>query len=410
MVLAVAGMLGVWPMAAVSATLTLEAAVSRSLAGHPVLRAEGAEITAAERHAELLALAPARIVGGEIENFAGDGSLSGTDGAETTLRLSQVFELGGKRDARVGVGQATVARRRHAAELMRIEVAAETTRRFVEVLADQARLAVARDGVARAEQTLAGVAGWVETGRSPESDRDNAEIALGLSRLAQEDAEHGLLTARQSLAALWGELEPDFTEAQGALDDLPAVGTLESLAAQLPESVGQQTWSRDLAVLDASRRVAAAAARPDVSVSVGIRRLESIDDHALVLGVSMPLGSGSRSNLAAARVAAEMDAVGARREAAALDAYQRLFALYQELQHARHVVVAYRDEVIPQAERVLAASHRGYKLGRFGFVALTQSEQQLAELHAARIEAAARYHVLLVEIERLTAPSGVARP
>jgi len=405
-----AGMLGAWPMLAVSGTLTLEAAVSRSLASHPALRAEGAEVTAAERHAELMALAPARIVGSEVENIAGSGSLSGIDGAETTLRLSQVLELGGKRDARAALGRADVARRRHAAEIMRIEVAAETTRRFVEVLAAQARLAVAREAAARAEQTLADVTGWIETGRSPESDKDNAEIALGRSRLEQEDAEHELLTARQSLAALWGQREPDFSEAHGALDDLPALEPLDVLASRLPESVDQQNWSRDIASLQASRQAAAAAARPDVALSVGVRRLESVDDEALVFGMSMPLGSASRSALAGARVDAELQAAAARREAAGQDAYQRLFALYQELQHARHVFETHRDELIPKAERVLAASRRGYDIGRFGFIVMTQSQLQLAELQAARIEAAARYHVLLVDIERLTATSGAATP
>lgn len=408
--LALAGMLVLCPAWAAAQELHLEAAVEQALAGHPALRAQGAEVTAAERAADLQGLAPPLTVGGELENVAGSGPLSGTQSAETTLRLSRVIELGGKREARIAWGQADVARRRHGVELARIEVAAETTRRFVEVLADQTRVAIASEAVARAEQTVAQVDRWVTAGRSPDSEKNQAGIALGQARLTLEDAEHELLTARLALSALWGERVPDFVQAVGNLDTLPPVESLDALAARLPHSADQQTYGLDLASLEARQRAAATAARPDVSLSLGVRRLEAVDAQALVFGISVPLGNAPRSSLAGAQVQAQLDATQARREAAGHDAYQRLFALYQELQHARHVAETHRDSLIPQAEQALAVNQRGYDLGRFSFFVLIQSQQQLAQLRTARIEAAARYHALLVDIERLTAPSGTATP
>lgn len=408
--LALAGLLVLCPVAAAPQELRLQAAVERALAGHPALRAEGAEITAAERAAELNALAPPLTVGGELENIAGSGPLSGTRSAETTLRLGRVIELGGKREARVAVGRADVARQRHGAELARIEVAAETARRFVDVLADQHRVTIARESVERAEQTVATVGRWVAAGRSPDSEKHQAGIALGQAQLTQEDAEHELLTARQTLSALWGQRDPDFAQAVGDLDILPPVEPLEVLAARLPETADQQAFELDLVTLDARSRAASTAARPDVSLSLGVRRLEAVDAQALVLGVSLPLGNAPRSALAGAQVQAQREATHARREAASYDAYQRLFALYQELQHASHVVQTHRDSLIPLAEQALAVNQRGYDLGRFSFFVLIQSQQQLAQLRTARIEAAARYHALLVDIERLTAISGAATP
>jgi cobalt-zinc-cadmium efflux system outer membrane protein len=80
--------------------LTLEQAVSRSLGRSAVLQAEGAAVTATRYQAELDALAPPLTIGMELENVAGTGDLSGTDSAETTLRLGRVFELGQKHTAR----------------------------------------------------------------------------------------------------------------------------------------------------------------------------------------------------------------------------------------------------------------------------------------------------------------------
>lgn len=410
LVLAMVGAGWLCPASASAQELSFEAAVERALAGHPALRAQGAEVSAAERAAELAALRPPLTLGGELENVVGSGPLSGVEGAEATVRVGRLIELGGKRAARIAVGAADVARQRQAVDLARIEVVAETGRRFVAVLADQARVAIARDGVERAQTTLDQVGRWVTAGRSPDSERLQAGIALGQANLILEDAEHELLTARLALSALWGQREPDFGTAAGDLEALPAVEPLDALARYLPQNADQQALGLELASLEARQRAAETAAKPDVSLSLGVRRLEVLDTQALVFSASVPLGSAPRSALAAAQVQSRLDAVQARREAASHDTYRRLFALYQELQHARHVFETHREQLIPQAEQALELNQRGYDLGRFSFFVLIQSEQQLAQLRNARVEAAARYHALLVDIDRLTATSGAATP
>ncbi len=410
LIVCLAAALGFCAGSALAQGVTLEEAVARALARNPTLQADGYAIAAAESQARLNALAPPWMAGGEFENFAGSGALSGVSGAETTLRLNRVIELGGKREARIALGAAAVARQRHAAERSRIEIAGEVTRRFIEVVADQERLAIARQNLQLTEQTRATVARWVEAGRSPESDLRQSEIAVARASLALDDAEHELASARLALSSLWGELDPGFTTADGELETLPKVADFATLAARLPESTDQRAYTFDADALAAERRVAIAGARPDVSVSLGVRRLETLDDQALVMGLSVPLGSARRSALEVERYDAELAGVEARRSAARLDARQRLFALVQELQHARHVFETHRDEIIPKAESALALNRRGYELGRFSFLALTQAQQVLVELRATQVEAAARYHRLLVDIERLTAISGATTP
>lgn len=408
--LAFAGLFGLSPVWAGAQELRLETAVERALASHPLLRAQSADIAAAERASELDGLAPPLTVGGSVENVFGTGPLNGTAGAEITLRLGRVVELGGKREARLAVGRAKVARQRHSAELARIEVAAETSRRFVEVLADQHRVTIAREAVARAEQTVAQVIRWVEAGRSPDSEKHQAGIALGQAQLAREDAELRLLTARQMLSTLWGQRVPDFAAAVGDLDKLIPLESFESLTAKLPQSADQQGFQLDLATLDAHRRAASSAARPDISLALGVRRFEALDSQALVLDVSVPLGNAPRSALAGAQVQAQIDATYARRDTADDEVYQRLFKLVQQLTQERRVAETHRDSLIPQAEQALAVNQRGYDLGRFSLFVLLQSQQQLAQLRVSRLEAMARYHLLLVDIERLTATSGAATP
>ena len=81
--------------------LSLSQAVQRSLTTNAALRAANQTIIATERRADLTGLAPAWTVGADIENAGGTGPYAGLQGTETTVRLSRVLELGGKRARRI---------------------------------------------------------------------------------------------------------------------------------------------------------------------------------------------------------------------------------------------------------------------------------------------------------------------
>ena len=59
--------------------------------------------------------------------------------------------------------------------------------------------------------------------------------------------------------------------------------------------------------------------------------------------------------------------------------------------------------MLPTAEQALALTRRGFEAGRFSFLSLSQAQQTLFELRGRLVEAYARYHTLMVEVDRLTA-------
>lgn len=184
-------------------SLSLNEAVARSLNQNPALEAESAQLRTAQARAERGGPRPPLVVGGDFENVAGTGELGGMQSAETTLRLSRVIELGGKRSARQALGAAEVARQRFAGDVARLDIASRTTARFIEVVADQQRLEFAQERVALAERTRDEVARWVAAARNPESDLHAAEIAMTDAPLELEQAEHELAAARLILATQW---------------------------------------------------------------------------------------------------------------------------------------------------------------------------------------------------------------
>lgn len=390
--------------------LTWGQALERALSRNPALAAQRWETEAVQLRAEREALPLPFTLGADLENFAGTGSLRGTDAAEATLRLGHTLELGGKRQARASLGEVESARSRHRADIGRLELEKQTRLRFVEVLADQRRVDVAQEHVTLATKSRDEVARAVQRARNPETDLHAAELALADAELELEHAEHELAAARVTLASSWGERETDFGIAVGDLDSLPDLETLESWTARLdasPTSV-EARLARDEAL--ARRELARANRSPDLSTSLGVRRLQGLDDNALVLSVAVPLGSRRRGDLEHRAAEAMESARRSDQSAIATEQYQALFEQYQEMVHARTEFELLRDRMLPSAEKSLALAQRGFDLGRFPFLTLAQSQEKLIELRRRQIDAAVRHHSLLAGIQLLAgAPAGVSR-
>ncbi len=410
LVLALAGACGVVPSGHAAEPLRLEQAVARALASNPTVAAESAQLQAIQARAQREGLPTPYELGGDLDNIGGTGALSGVHAAETTLRVSRVIELGGKRAARQALGGAEIAQQQHQAGAIRLEIASRTTMRFIEVVADQRRLHDAVERVALAERTRREVATWVAAARNPESDLRAAEIAVAEAELEREHAEHELASARVTLAASWGALTPDFERVAGDLDTLPPVEGFDALAARLPMGLEQRAAALEAQTIAARRRSAEASAKPDLHVSLGVRRLEGLDDQGLVMSVSMPLGSRPRAALSISEADAQLAALQARRDAQRIERHQALFEKYQELNHARTEFEMLRTRMLPKAEQALAFTRRGFEAGRFSFYQVAQAQSTLFSLRERSVEAAARYHTLLVEVERLTAVAPESAP
>jgi len=91
------------PAARAAEPITLAGALARALERSPELRPYDRGRRALEAERLQAGLLPNPSIGLELENFAGSGAVSGTRALETTLVLSQLVELGGKRSRRVGV-------------------------------------------------------------------------------------------------------------------------------------------------------------------------------------------------------------------------------------------------------------------------------------------------------------------
>ena len=205
--------------------LTLPQALQRAANANPRIAAADRTIGMADGRREQANALPNPTLGVEVDNFA-SGQSGAVQGAETTLQLSQLIELGGKRDARVQAALGDYDAARWEREAARLELLSETTIAFVEALSAQRRIQLLERQAAALEKLVPLMQRRVEAGASSPAEVSRTQAAVGLARLERERARTALAVARRELAALMGMDRPDFAAVSRRLRPHIAAGAI----------------------------------------------------------------------------------------------------------------------------------------------------------------------------------------
>lgn len=382
--------------------LTLAEALESTLARNPELAAGAFSLSEAQARLTQAGLGPNPEASLELENFGGNGEWRDTQSLETTLALSQVIELGGKRQARVQRAEAD----RDLAEIdqrsRQLDVLAETTRRYVDAAAAESRRDYAREAARLAREMRDAIAHRVEAARSPVAEGSRAAGALIRAEIELAEAESEVRAARYWLASSWGDVEPRFARLAADLFRFDRTEPFPTWYARIERNPAVLRFATESRLRTAELRLAESQARPNLTVSLGVRRFEAGGDHALVASASMPLGIRDRNQGAIAEARARLAHVEADRAAQLSRLRASLFAIYEEMEAARLRATRLRDEAQPAAREALAQTRVGYERGRFSFLDLASAQAELLDIELAALEAAADHHRLKTELERLT--------
>ncbi len=384
-------------------SLSLTTALQQALELNPALQVYSFRGEALTGSAYTAQLRPGYEVGFEAENFAGSGELGGFDNSELTVSLSSVLELGDKRAARSGVVSGSLAVLETQRQLEALELLAEVTRRFIDTLAAQERIALASESVELAQQTLSVVNKRAAAGASPDAEAKRAQAALAMARLVESAERQRFEFLKISLSALWGESTPSFHQVAGDLFHFGADIAFETLYERVRNNPAVQLFAAQERVKEAELRLVKTQSSSDISWSVGIRRLREVDDTALVAGFSMPLFAGRRNTGEITRAMAERNVISVQREASVLQLHALLFSAYSSRQQARLAVDQLNQVVIPALEDAANQTRVGYQRGSFRYLDYITASQELLESRRLLIESAAAVLTYGAEIEQLTA-------
>lgn len=396
--------------AAAADRLTLDDAFARVEQAHPDLRLTGGQRNVLNAELDRASLRPPLVVGASAENVLGTGEASGLSGADLTLTLASVLERGGKLDARRALVQSRIDSLAIQREAKRLDLLAEVARRYLAVVSAQKQREIADLDIAQRRRAVAGARERRNAGASPESVVLTAEAMLARAELERARAVQREAGARQHLAALWGERDPNFQVVATNPMALPKVSGFDELTTWLARTPEIAQFASEQRIREARLQLARTQATPDIDWQVGVRRLQATDDFGLVASASMPLGARTRAQPEIRVAEAELALLEIERESRNISLYSTLADAHARYLSAQLEVRRLASDVIPKLGRAEAAAERAYRAGAISYLEWAQLQSERTNARKQQLEAALEAQRALIEIQRLTGQPFVAAP
>lgn len=380
--------------------LTLADAIDAALRGSPGLLAAGYEVRAREAEAIRAGRAPNPELSLAFENFGGSGTLAEDDALETTLALSQVVELGGKRATRRRLAEAEAQRAGWVYEFRRMDVLTKAAVDFVELLADEAKLALDAEIESIADDLLDDLAEPEAERRVDAVDRARLEAEVAWVLVERGRTERAVEMARLRLASNWGSAEPRFERAAGDLMRIGAPPDAATLLAQVEASPELMEWTATAAARRAEVELALAGRTPDLTVSGGVRYLDAVDDVVFVAGIALPLliNDDGRDAVRAARLRERGG--GASRDQARIEVRTSAAIALERIDAAITNVERLRDDVLPLASTAFDRVRAAYP-AEVGGLDVLDAARRYVDARRELIDACREYHLAVISAERL---------
>ena len=393
-----------------SQTITLGTALQRALAASP-------RLTVAERNVGIAT--GQRIQAGallnpelsyEQDNSFGSGIYRGTKSAETTLQISQLFELFGKRDARIAAGQAGLEAATIERKAVRLQILSETAIAFLSVLGLQRRIQILDDQVAAIDRISPLLQRRVDAGAASPAETGRAEVASALVKVDRERTKAALASARRELAVLMGDTSAKFAAVSGRFDTTGRPPSFRAVIAAIDANPQLVRWNAVYAQRNAELLLARLKPYPDVRLSAGWRHYNETGDDAVRLSVTVPIPvfDQNQGNILSAQES--LAKTKAEREANRKTLLIIAGRAYDTVQGSLRELSVLRDLAIPKGRAASDAISEGYGQGRFTLLEVLDAQASLAQAQLREQEALQNFHVAVATIEGLVGnPFALAR-
>lgn len=384
-----------------SQPLSLVEALQKTLTFHPTLAQYPFAIRETEARRLQAGLRPNPNLNLELENVLGTGESQGLDSAEVTLSFSQLIELGDKRQMRLALQDQMLQQQAVRYEWDRLQVLAETTARFYQVLNWQQLREWNRQRISQIEASLVIIRTRAAAGAVSDADVSRMAYRLAEVQLEQQRIDSEFQRARYQLSQQWLQ-PPQFDRLKGDIRQLPS--EVSSLAVEQAVNTAPELMllQQQYALEQANLRLAQANGTADITLDAGLRYSRAGSDGALVFGLSMPLNltNPNQGNIDAAR--AKLDGVSHAQAQLRQGLRNQMMALVYQEQRSRARIRQLDQQLLPEARKLLVSTRAGYQHGQISVLQLLDAQEVLFNAERQLLEAHIAVFDTLLNMQRLT--------
>ena len=381
--------------------LSLENAVSLALLQNPALSIYPFEIRAQEALALQSGLLPNPEIETEFEDFAGSGNFGFGDRIEVTSLYSQLIERGEKREMRYQLGMWETEMARWDYRIAKINVITLLAQRYLNVLAEQERVAILEELVQLSEKSLYAISERVRAGKISQLEETRAKVEVASERNALDVARQELKSANSLLAMVWGATQPKFKKVSGKLESIQPLPELDELFKEAENNPDILRWAVETKRRQSVLELEQAQAVPDITLTGGLRYINESEDASLVGAFSIPLNFFNR-NQGAIRAAKERIEKARLEQAAELIELQaELSSSYQRSLGTQMEIERLQTEILPGADQAYQSAREGYQLGKFNSLDVLDAQRTYFQARVRYIESLTLFHQQWIRLERL---------
>ena len=223
------------------APLELAEAIRLTLAEHPDLQVFAHRQAVLDARIQQARVAQRPTISLRTEDAVGTGEYDSFSRAESTLSIDWVLEQDAI-DHRVKAAQATATQVDFKQEIKALDLAAHTAKLFLQTLALQKRLELAKLAEEQSRDALAATTKRINVGQGSETERLQTEVELARRALHIEDLQHELTTSRYQLVASWGGHEQAYLP-MGDLYIIPVVASFQQELQSLQQHPAVQAFA-----------------------------------------------------------------------------------------------------------------------------------------------------------------------
>lgn len=382
--------------------LYLKDAIELVLIHNPDIKIDFMEIKAKEAIVLQQSLLPNPKIGFELENFAGGGSYNAFQSSEATFAISQLIELGGKREKRTQAARIDSKLSEWDYESKKIEIITEVKKIFIRVLYSQQQVELNQELLKISEDFKDVISQRVKAGVLSPAELSRSNVEVTKAQIKLESSVRMLQINKNHLAALWGNDVAQFESAIGELtlkQGLMSYEELKELLAQNPliaKISDQKEYQQINLDLQKAQNI------PDPVVNAGYRRLMETSNGAVTAGVVIPIPilNKNQGNILEAQI--QLDKIGVQKQSVVILLQSKLNVYYELLQSTIYEESNLKAKIIPDAKTTYDIINQGYLLGKFAFLDVLNAQKTLFEAKENHLGALTNYQIILSEIEGLT--------
>lgn len=330
---------------------------------------------------------------------------------EATLTLSQNFELGKKRQARVGFTNAKQAQLQAEFEIAKLDVLAETSRRYYQLLALQKQKTLLITRLGQEKRALKIINKRAKAGSVAQADVATMALGLARSNNTLEQLEFGITLQRDALSAMWLG-QNNTSQLLGNLAKLPQLPDDKTLTTLISQGINQLPDYRYQVALSrlAYSRVSLSQANgsADLKLGLGLRHNDTSDDQSLVLTASMPLSfnNPNRGRIASAQAqqALSYEQLELKRQQLSIELTRIQTRLKKEQQLAQRI----NNDLLPLASELLGTTQKAYRQGQYSVLQWVDAQNKVFNLEQDLINSQVRIFNHVLELERILGQSIVS--